>query len=89
MPHHPPVVGQPWILPDGGWIIVNFWSNEPGIDQTEHKLLLGPDDPRAFLGGGSAWQWADECESVARDNLRANPLPETSLEELQLQNLVR
>lgn len=89
LPHRVPVVGQPWTLPDGGWIIVNFWSNEPGIDQTEHKLLLKPDDPRAFLGGGSAWQWTDECESVARENYRNNPLPLITLEEVRGQNLMR
>jgi hypothetical protein len=84
-----PVVGEPWILPSGGWIHLNFWSNEPGIDQTEYKILLGPDDPRAFLGGGSAWQFPDECESSARANFIPVPHPEISLEELQSQNLVR
>lgn len=89
LPHRPPVVGQPWVLPEGGWIIVNFWSNEPGVDQTEHKLLLSPDDPRAFLGGGSAWQWVEACEGDARHNLQTNPLLEISLEELRTQNLVQ
>lgn len=89
LPHRNPVVGEPWTLPSGGWIIVNFWSNEPGIDQTEYKLLLGPNDPRSFLGGGSAWQWPRECEAVARSTLSTNPLPEISLEKLREQNLVR
>jgi hypothetical protein len=89
LPHHQPIVGQPWILPDGGWIIVNFWSNEPGIDQTEHKILLGPSSPRAFFGGGSAWQWTETCESVARQNLLSNPHPEITLEELRSLGLVR
>jgi len=89
LPHHPPIVGQPWVLPEGGWIIVNFWSNEPGVDQTEHKLLLAPNDPRAFLGGGSAWRWSEACEGDARINLQTNPLPEISLEELRIQNLVQ
>lgn len=89
LPHRAPVVGQPWILPSGGWIIVNFWSNEPGVDQTEHKLLLGPNDPRTLLGGGSAWQWPIECESVVRENYRNNPLPPITLEDLRAQGLVR
>ena len=89
LPHHTPIVGQAWVLPNGGWIIVNFWSNSPGIDQTEHKILLGPNSPRSFVGGGSAWQWADECEATARVNLKSNPLPEITLEELQSLGLVR
>ncbi len=89
LPHRLPVVGEPWILPSGGWIHLNFWSNEPGIDQTEHKILLGPDDPRAFMGGGSAWQFPDGCESSARANYDPVPHPEISLEELRAQNLVR
>lgn len=87
--HRNPIVGEPWVLPDGGWLVVNFWSNEPGVDQTEHKLLLAPDEPRRFLGGGSAWQWPDECEDVARNDFANNPLPKTSLAEIRAQNLVR
>ncbi len=84
-----PVVGEPWETnPSGGWILVNLWSNQPGVDQQEYKLLLGPAENPLLLGGGARWTWTSDCESVAKAEFESNPLPEVTLAELDSMGLV-
>lgn len=84
---HPPVVNQTW-TPNGEWRVVNFWTNMPGKDQKERKLLLSPDQNPKLLGGGSSWSWPTSCEQVARANYDGNQLPRVTLAELQAESLV-
>ncbi len=85
---HPPTVGSTW-TPAGEWRIVNFWTNEPGKDQTERKLLLAPTDRPALRGGGSSWSWPASCGSVAQTEFAKNSLPSVTLAQLQAEGLVR
>lgn len=83
-----PVVGQAWI-PNGNWRTINFWSNQPGVDQAEHKLLLEPGDNVGLLGGGASFSWPTTCEQAARDAFDKNGLEPVTLDELRQQGLVR
>lgn len=82
---HNPVVGQVWTLSGPG--IVNFWSNQPGADQTEHKLLLSAGDMVNLLGGGTFWVAQPGC-SVDADYAN-NPLPKITLDQLRSLGLVK
>lgn len=85
---HQPVVGQTW-TPNGAWRVINFWTNQPGFDQKERKLLLSPNDNVSLLGGGASFSWPAGCEQTARDAFTNNGLPPVTLGELRSQGLVR
>jgi len=85
---HPPVVGSTW-SPLGEWRIVNFWTNEPGFNQAERKLLLSPSDRPNLRGGGSSWSWLANCGSVAQSEYEKNSLPSVTLAQLQAEGLVQ
>lgn len=90
LPDQNPVVGQPWVVPGSGkWRVVNFWSNQPGANQKERKLLLGPNDNPQLLGGGAAWAWPANCEALVREHFAKNQLQEVTLDQLRSEQLVR
>lgn len=89
---HTPVVDQAWQPGTANsWRIVNFWTNEPGKDQSERKLLLTPGESPELYGGGSSWSWPNipVCEQVARDEYAGNPLPSVTLAQLRAEGLVK
>ena len=71
---HVPVVGQGWV-PAGEWRVVNFWTNEHGQDQAEHKILLAPGDNTTLMGGGTSWSWPAACAEAAKKAYDQNSLP--------------
>ncbi len=75
---HQPVVGKTWTLT--GPALVNFWTNEPGKDQTERKLLVPAGVQVSLHGGGAAWTYPTGC-NIGSD-FAANNLPEVTLDEL-------
>lgn len=84
---HPPVVSQYWKVPgDGSWRIINFWTNEPGQDQQEHKLLLEPGKVE-LRGGGKAWGFCNKQD--AEVNFVTNRFPAVTLQQLRQQGLAR
>lgn len=87
---HNPVVGQTWQPGNAAdFRIVNFWSNQPGVDQTQHKLLLKPGDNPGLLGGGSFWSWPSSCGDTVQKEFDKNPNPAVTLAELTNQGLVK
>lgn len=79
---HAPVVDQAWELGNAdSVVIVHFWTNQPGHDQSERKLLLDHQTV-GLLGGGSTWTFPAACQQVARDQFQADPMPEVSLDAL-------
>lgn len=88
MPDRIPVVGQSWNPPGKGtWRILNGWTNQPGFDQRERKLLLEPKDDPSLDMGGSMWTFCSEAD--ARANYAANGLPPVSLDQLVREGLAR
>lgn len=86
---HNPVVSEAWHPNQaGGFTIVNFWSNMPGVDQAERKLFLEPGENPGLYGGGSSWVWPASCESEALDAFASNSLPLVTLGELDALGLV-
>lgn len=88
---HSPVVNQTWAPgPSNSWRIVNFWTNQPDVDQTERKLLLEPNQSPVLYGGGSAWSWPSlsACLEVVQEEFARNSLPEVTLDELYDEGLV-
>jgi hypothetical protein len=85
--NHAPAVNQAW-TPSGLWRVVNFWSNQPGANQTLRKLLIAPWQNSPLLGGGESFSWANECGGEARLNYYQNPNPVVTLQTLQAENLV-
>ncbi|OGH15114.1 MAG: hypothetical protein A2860_02885 [Candidatus Levybacteria bacterium RIFCSPHIGHO2_01_FULL_37_33] len=85
---HNPVLGQAW-TPQGEFRVLNFWTNEPGQDQTLRKLMLSPSDQVSLLGGGDSTAWPANCQQAAQDGFNANPNPPTTLDELRGRGLVR
>lgn len=81
-------VNETW-NPQGQWRVVNFWSNQPGVDQKERKLLLSPSDDVGLLGGGASWSWGSACEKQARDAFAKNGHPAVTLDQLRAEGLVR
>lgn len=87
---HQPGVGETWSPCTGDTFrIINFWTNQPGADQTERKLFLEPGQDPSLLGGGSAWCWDPNCGEVAREEFEKNPLPPTTLDQLRTEGLVQ
>lgn len=85
---HLATVDQTW-TPKGEWRIVNFWSNQPGADQTQHKLLLAPSENPLLLGGGDSWSWPNGCEQVVREQFAKNSKPAITLGDLRTAELIR
>ncbi len=69
-----PVVGQGWV-PTGEWRVVNFWTNEPGQDQQERKILLSPGNNAPLMGGGTSWSWPAACADAAKQAYDQSSLP--------------
>lgn len=86
---HQPVVDQVWELDNAdSVVIVHFWTNQPGHDQSERKLLLDHQTV-GLLGGGSTWTFPATCQQVARDQFQADPMPEVSLDALRQEGLAK
>ena len=85
---HDPKVNTTW-APSGEWRIVNFWTNQPGKDQKERKLLLAPDQHPALLGGGTSYSWPASNEAQARAEYAKNTLPEVSIDQLRAEGLIK
>lgn len=85
---HDPVVNQPW-TPKGEFRVVNFWSNQPGVNQQERKLLLKSGENPNLLGGGTSWSWSSTCESIVQGEFVKNTLPSVTLDQLRAEGLVR
>lgn len=79
---------QAW-TPAGEYRIVNFWSNRPGVNQAERKLLLKPGESPKLLGGGSSWSWPASCESTVMAEYAKNPKSEVTLDQLVSQGLAQ
>lgn len=75
-PDFVPVPGIEWNPePTDSFRVVSFWSNWPGMDQSERKFLLFPGEVSKFQGGGSFWYWPSNCQKAAEDAYSSNPLP--------------
>jgi hypothetical protein len=83
-----PAVGTTWSLKSDGPMIVNFWTNEPGKDQKERKLLLAPGTNVLLKGGGTSFAYATGCDSVTQKEFDANSLPTVTFEQLKAEGLV-
>lgn len=82
-----PVVNQYWQVPGTGWRIFNAWTNQPGFDQQERKLLLAPGENPDVLLGGSLWEFCNEQD--ARVNFASNRFTAVTLEQLRREGLSR
>lgn len=80
--HQP--VAQAWTPSgQGGYVVVNTWSNWPGYDQTvEYTVLLGPGDLASFNGGGDATAWSASCQQAAQDGYNNSSYNKTTLADL-------
>ncbi|MEX2012816.1 MAG: hypothetical protein WD967_00260 [Candidatus Levyibacteriota bacterium] len=84
-----PVLGQPWSIQGNGPKIVSFWSNEPGQDQTEVKLLLKSDQNVNLLGGGTLYSYPSGCEQTAQKDFDSNTKTAVTLDQLRSRGLVK
>jgi len=85
-----PPSDHPWFLGgDDIYIIANVWTNQPGHDQTERKLLLKPGEVVAYLGGGSSWSWPEGCTEVVQSEFDKNPLAAVTLVQLEAEGLLQ
>lgn len=63
---HPPVDGSPWrINASEGPVIVNFWSNWPGIATAGEAKIMIQSGTLVLRGGGSAFYYPKGCDDVA------------------------
>lgn len=90
---HDPIPEQWYTFPGTGtgWILLEFWTNSAGFDQTLHKVILSPSDNYEFRGGGSSYFRDASCETAARNEFNGphDVLPEWMLSYLVSVGLAR
>lgn len=74
-----------------GPAVLNGWTNRPGQDQSEWKLLINEWDNFSFIGvGGTLWQWNDACSpDVIQQEFNRNPLRSVTVAELRSRGLLQ
>lgn len=87
---HDPNSGDWSLNPGTGYLIVHFWTNLAGHSQQERVLELTPGQSVSLKGGGSAWEYASNCNTTASNAFTTNSssFPPVTLDQLRQEGLV-